>query len=56
MEGLTHRVEKEALEYIRKINEMEGLILHRISIESRFIDSSHKIEKAEDGKEKTNVQ
>ncbi len=50
---------KEALakvrEPIRKLTEMEGLILHRISIESRFIDSSQKIGKAEDGKEKLNV-
>ena len=50
---------KEALskvrEPIRKLTEMEGLILHRISIESRFIDSSKKIEKIEDGKEKQNV-
>ncbi len=50
---------KEALakvrEPIRKLTEMEGLILHRISIESRFIDSSQKMEKAEDGKEKTNA-
>ena len=47
---------KEALakvrEPIRKLTEMEGLVLHRISIESRFIDSSTKLE---DGKEKTNV-
>ena len=46
---------KEALmkvrEPIRQLTEMEGLILHRISIESRFIDSSHK---TEEGKEKTN--
>ncbi|OGW85526.1 MAG: histidinol dehydrogenase [Omnitrophica bacterium RIFCSPHIGHO2_02_FULL_46_11] len=46
---------KEALakvrEPIRKLTEMEGLVLHRISIESRFIDSSKKLE---DGKEKTN--
>lgn len=45
---------KEALakvrEPIRQLTEMEGLILHRISIESRFIDSS----KTEEGKEKTN--
>ena len=50
---------KEALarvrEPIRKLTEMEGLILHRISLESRFIDPSQKIEKAEDGKEKTNA-
>lgn len=47
---------KEALtkvrEPIRQLTEMEGLILHRISIESRFIDSS---QKTEDGKEKTNA-
>jgi len=47
---------KEALmkvrEPIRQLTQMEGLILHRISIESRFIDSSHT---TEDGKEKTNV-
>ncbi len=47
---------KEALmkvrEPIRQLTQMEGLILHRISIESRFIDSSHK---TEDGKEKTNA-
>jgi hypothetical protein len=30
---------------------MEGLILHRISIESRFIDSSTK---TEEGREKAN--
>ncbi len=46
---------KEALmkvrEPIRQLTEMEGLILHRISIESRFIDSS----KTEDGKDKTNA-
>lgn len=46
---------KEALtkvrEPIRQLTEIEGLILHRISIESRFIDSSSK---SEDGKEKTN--
>jgi histidinol dehydrogenase len=29
---------------IRKLTEMEGLILHRISIESRFIDSVPKVE------------
>lgn len=47
---------KEALtkvrEPIRKLTEMEGLILHRISIESRFIESSINLE---DGKEKTNA-
>lgn len=47
---------KEALtkvrEPIRKLTEMEGLILHRISIESRFIESSLNLE---DGKEKTNA-
>ena len=47
---------KEALQKVRgpvqKLTEMEGLILHRISIESRFIDSSPK---TEDGKEKTNA-
>ncbi|MBI3998986.1 MAG: histidinol dehydrogenase [Candidatus Omnitrophica bacterium] len=46
---------KEALakvrEPIRKLTEMEGLILHRISLESRFVESS---QKTEDGKEKTN--
>ena len=35
-------------EPIRRLTEMEGLILHRISLESRFIDSSAK---PEDGKE-----
>ena len=44
---------KEALaktrESIRKLTEMEGLILHRISVESRFIDSIE-----EDGKDKNN--
>jgi len=47
---------KEALmkvrEPVRQLTEMEGLILHRISIESRFIDSSNKIE---EGKEKPNA-
>ncbi len=45
---------KEALaktrESIRKLTEMEGLILHRISIESRFIDSAPK---REEGKDRT---
>ncbi|MBI4395417.1 MAG: histidinol dehydrogenase [Candidatus Omnitrophica bacterium] len=39
-------------EAIRKLTEMEGLILHRISIESRFINSS---KNTGDGKEKTNA-
>ncbi|MBI4368319.1 MAG: histidinol dehydrogenase [Candidatus Omnitrophica bacterium] len=48
---------KEALakvrEPIRRLTEMEGLILHRISIESRFLESSQKIE---EGKDKANVE
>jgi len=44
---------KEALaktrDSIRKLTEMEGLILHRISIESRFIDSAPKREEGKDG-------
>ena len=47
---------KEALskvrEPVRKLTEMEGLILHRISLEARFIDSTIK---TSEGKEKTNV-
>ncbi|MBI4372109.1 MAG: histidinol dehydrogenase [Candidatus Omnitrophica bacterium] len=47
---------KEALakvrEPVRRLTEMEGLILHRISIESRFIDSS---KNAKDGKEKSDA-
>src|SRR3990167_26563 len=50
------RYTKDALakvrEPVRKLTEMEGLILHRISLEARFIDSSTKIE---EGKEKTNA-
>ena len=47
---------KEALakvrDAVRKITEMEGLILHRISLESRFIES---LPKLEDGKGKVNA-
>lgn len=50
------RYTKDALakvrEPVRKLTEMEGLILHRISLEARFIDSSTKIQ---EGKEKTNA-
>ena len=33
---------------IRKLTEMEGLILHRISIESRFVETSTKVEDGKD--------
>lgn len=40
---------KEALfkarEHVQKLTEMEGLLLHRISLEARFIDKEAKIEK-----------
>ncbi|OGW79544.1 MAG: histidinol dehydrogenase [Omnitrophica bacterium RIFCSPLOWO2_12_FULL_44_17] len=52
------RYTKEALakvrEPVRKLTEIEGLILHRISLESRFVDELTN-SKAEKEKEKTNA-